>query len=243
MKQNLKTEIKRSFEVSPPDQTKKRQFLRSMPRKKIGFWKFLMIQAGFLRKWTLILSLLPLLPALIGHLEQNFNGLWAVCAWVPFLVLLAVSEVSRSNLYGMGELELSARFSLKSVVLARLVLFGLVDAVILGSLVLLCHGMPSRTLPQILLYVLVPYLLTAAVCLQLCRWISGKESLYACAGAAALISGGISVLQWRASPLFQHSQLPWWGLMTVLLLAALAYELRQTIKQTEEYPWNLSWIE
>ena len=43
---------------------------------------------------------------------------------LPFVALLAVTEGTRSAVYGMEELELATRFSLKSVLLARLCLVG-----------------------------------------------------------------------------------------------------------------------
>ena len=53
---------------------------------------------------------------------MNSNVLWITAALLPFVALLAVTEGTRSAVYGMEELELATRFSLKSVLLARLCL-------------------------------------------------------------------------------------------------------------------------
>ena len=71
---------------------------------------------------------------------MNPNVLWITAALLPFVALLAVTEGTRSAVYGMEELELATRFSLKSVLLARLCLVGSLHAALLLCLTLLCRG-------------------------------------------------------------------------------------------------------
>lgn len=61
----------------------------------------------------------------------------------------------------MEELELATRFSLKSVLLARLCLVGSLHAVLLLCLTLLCRGTGAASFGRTVVYLLVPYLLTA----------------------------------------------------------------------------------
>ena len=67
----------------------------------------------------------------LGRSCMNPNVLWITAALLPFVALLAVTEGTRSAVYGMEELELATRFSLKSVLLARLCLVGSLHAVLL----------------------------------------------------------------------------------------------------------------
>src|SRR5699024_12440455 len=99
--------------------------LSSFPTRRssdlpISMWQFILTQATYLRKITWIFSALLLLPAVIGAFHIGHETLWITSAIVPFLGLLAVAENNRSITYGMSEFELSTRFSLKSVVLARM---------------------------------------------------------------------------------------------------------------------------
>ena len=55
-------------------------------------------------------------------MDEKYVG--AVYGLVPFLVLISVTESTRSYRYEMEELELSSRFSLKSIVMARMVILG-----------------------------------------------------------------------------------------------------------------------
>ncbi len=60
----------------------------------------------------------------MGGFFASENTVWIVSAFTPFLALLLIAESTKSAIYGMNELEMSARFSLKSVVLARLIILG-----------------------------------------------------------------------------------------------------------------------
>ena len=73
-----------------------------------------------MQKRTLFLAAALLILALVSACYINKNTIWTVSAFVPFLGLSAVTENSRSMVYAMSELEMSARFSLRSVILARM---------------------------------------------------------------------------------------------------------------------------
>ena len=68
-----------------------------------------------MRKSTLLLSFLLIIPALLGTYYIDLNTIWVISSLIPFLALLAVTESTRPAVYGMIEFEISTRFSLKSV--------------------------------------------------------------------------------------------------------------------------------
>ena len=138
MNRRLKRALAASF--SPPPPQRKTVFLRTLPQPDLSLGTFLWNQIPYLRKRTWLLSCGVLLPAVWGGSCMNPNVLWITAALLPFVALLAVTEGTRSAVYGMEELELATRFSLKSVLLARLCLVGSLHAVLLLCLTLLCRG-------------------------------------------------------------------------------------------------------
>lgn len=122
MNRRLKRALAASF--SPPPPQRKTVFLRTLPQPDLSLGTFLWNQIPYLRKRTWLLSCGVLLPAVWGGSCMNPNVLWITAALLPFVALLAVTEGTRSAVYGMEELELATRFSLKSVLLARLCLVG-----------------------------------------------------------------------------------------------------------------------
>ncbi|WP_290685514.1 hypothetical protein [Intestinibacter sp.] len=146
-------------------------------------------------------------------------------------------------MYGMIEFEMSTRFSLKSVVLARLSILGILDFIILCCVTPLCCISSEISLFQTAIYLFVPYLLTVNTNLWITRHFQGKESIYACMSIAVLISGLNVSLHFIAKFIYQFSYFNWWLLLAVILIAGMINELSHTIKQTEEYRWNLSLID
>lgn len=138
MNGQLKRNIQKAFKTPELDEQKKAEFLKKVPQPPISMWQFILIQAAYLRKRTWVFSLLLLFPSVIGACHIGYETLWITSAIVPFLGLLAVAENNRSITYGMSEFELSTRFSLKSVVLARMSILGVLDFIILACLVPLC---------------------------------------------------------------------------------------------------------
>ncbi len=234
MNRYLRQKLQKAFEIPMPDRQEKARFLRTLPRPRISMCQFLLTQIAYFRKWTLVLSVLFLLPALLGARRIDPDTLWILSSLIPFLGLLAVTEGTRSAAVGMQEFEMSTRFSLKSVMLARLSVLGLLDVLVLCCLIPLCHISSNLTLLQTGLCLLVPYLLTVNISLCLARRFHGREALYGCMSAAALVSMGNWGLHPIADFIYQFSYLPWWIILSVLLMGRMAQEIYRTVKQTEE---------
>ena len=128
-----KDELKLAFEAPMP--LKKRQFLRTIEPSGMNMFEFLISQLGYIRKWIWGVSLLIFSVSLIGSVFLSVEMLWIISAMTPLLALIIVAESGRSEYYTMAELELATRFSLRSVILARLTILGLENAVLLCFLI------------------------------------------------------------------------------------------------------------
>lgn len=239
MNRHLRQRLQRAFEAPMPDQREKARFLRKLPRPRIRMWKFILTQAAYFRKRTLILSVLFLLPALLSVRQIDPNTLWIISSMIPFLGLLAVTESNRSAMVGMQEFEMCTRFSLKSVTLARWSVLGMLDGLVLCCLIPLCHISSKIPLLQTGLYLLVPYLLTVNTSLWLTRRFHGREALYGCISTAVLVSAGSWGLHLAADFIYQFSFFHWWIILSVFLTGRMIQEIYHTVRQTEELVWSL----
>lgn len=235
MNRYLKRELKKAFAVPVPNPQEKARFLRTLPQPSIPTWQFLLTQIAYLRKWVLVLSVLFLLPTLWCNRHMDADTLWSISALIPFLALLAVTESTRSAVYGMQEFEMSTRFSIKSVMLARMSILGLLDAFVLCALIPFYAAGIKLSLLQTGLYLLVPYLLTANSSLWIARRFHGREALYGCLCAAVCVSLLSCGLRLLADIVYQISYVHWWLFLTVFLLGKTTGEIRRTITQTESY--------
>ncbi len=235
MNKNLKQEMKKAFIFPEPDRQEKARFLRTLarPSPSISIWQFILTQIAYCRKWIWILSLLFLLPALAGARHMDPDTLWILSALIPFLGQLAVTESTRSVIYGMQELEMSTKFSLKSVVLARMSIWGLLDGLVICCLIPLCRS-GNMSMLQTGIYLLVPYLLTVNISLWLTRRFRGREAFYGCMCAAVLVSAGSFGLHLIADFIYRFSYIHWWIILSAFLLGRTVWEICQTLKGTEE---------
>ena len=244
MNHQLKRNVQKAFAAPKPNQQEKTRFLRSLPQPQISTFRFICVQASYVRKlsWILsgLISGLILLLALFCAYHISQDTVWVVSAFVPTLGLLAVTESNRSMTYGMSELEMSTRFSLKSVVLARMSIFGVINLAMIAVLAPLCRIGNDFSLLQTGMYLLVPYLLTVNFSLWIARRTNDKEMIYGCMCVATIVSGINTVLHFVTDLIYQEIYAGWWFVLSILLLIATVYEIRCTIKRTEEYTWNLS---
>lgn len=237
MRKALKQALKAALEAPVPE--RKAEFFGHMQAPPISNFEFICSQIGYIRKWIFGFSGLAFMTALIGSKYLQKDMLWCICAFAPLLALSVITESGRSFTYGMAELELSARFSLKSVVLARLGILGAANLCLLCLLIPLAYRNSGATILQAGAYILCPYLLTVFCGLWVTRKVHGKEAVYLCAGIASFVSTG-DIMAFQAFPiLYGGQQSIWWIAAFMLLAAGTAKEFYQTIKQTEELAWSL----
>ncbi|MEF9916362.1 MAG: hypothetical protein RSD97_07870 [Lachnospiraceae bacterium] len=233
----LKNELKEIYAVPKP--IRKQQFMSCIDSPKISISEFVLGQIGYIRKSIWIIALL-LFGVLLFCLNKSANITFGIfSAMIPIYSLLMVMESSRSFQYGMEELELSSRFSLKAVVLARLCVLGMMNFFVL---LILCplfwqHYYAEQFYYGI--YILVPYLMTCFLDLFVIRKIRGKEGVYSCIAITILISVTMLVFFTMQVPVHKIFGAAGWVTVIVFLVILNGREGFQLFKQTEEYTWNL----
>lgn len=232
MNRKMKEALKEAFEAPAP--IRKQEFLRGVSPQKVSIFSFMLSQAGYIRKRVLGLSLLLFGLSLTGACFLELDMLWVISAFMPFIALSAVTENSRSMAYGMDELEMSSRFSLRNVVLARMGIMGVLHLILLCLLMPLAYAHSIFTVLQVGVYMLIPYLLTDVVSLWLIRNIRGKEGLYSCVGAAVCVSSLYSLLR---EPLINTLYMNYFGWLIVVLFGLIILyvkEMQKMVQQTQE---------
>lgn len=237
MNRKLKDALKSSFEAPAP--VRKEAFLRDVQMPPISSFAFVCSQAAYIPKWIWALSVMIFSIALIGAEYLEKNMLWCISSFMPLLALAILTESGRSENFGMAEFELSTRFSLKSVILARLGILGVTNLILTGMLVPLAIRNSETTVLQTGIYLICPYLLTVFLGLWVVRKIHGKETIYLCTGIATGVSFG-SMILYQAFPFILGGHLfIRWVVAFVILGIGAADQCYKMITQTEELAWNL----
>lgn len=236
MKYNEKTILQEAFTAPPPK--RKEEFFKNRAQTSISTASFMKMQIAYIRKRVWVMSALVFVCAALGVEFAGQDCVWVVAALMPFIALCTVTESARSVTYGMAELEMASRFSLKSILLARLGAIGLMHAAILCLLIPFVGNQASVPLTQIGVYWLVPYLLTSVLGLMAVRKVHGKEAVYICMGIAAVVSYLNFILKEILPQLYEEKQLLWWIAAGIYLLAKVLKEYKKALYETEELAWN-----
>lgn len=207
--------------------------LRTLPPPRPTGWTFVRTQAGFIRKrmWALQFAVLAGVLALVaaGGAADYALPQYALCAAAaPLLLVANVQDLARVYHRGMLELELATRYSLPRVTAARLLVFGLCDAVLLGILAAVGSVVSRADLGVVLLYCLTPFCCVSALCMGLLRHLRpaafGKGALV----VVAVVLGGLllpvgRMQRWLYGP---ESRIFWAGAL-VCSAAALVWQTRR----------------
>lgn len=233
---NWKRELVKAYGAPPPKG--KLPFIRSLGLQKTSLFGFLLGQTGYIRRRIWCLSTIIAAVSLFFSRAMPRDLMWVISALTPALALAAVCESGRSEWYGMAELELATRFSLRSVVLARLIILALVNGALLGLLAALGAWRGEVRPLAAGMYLLVPFLLTANLSLWVLRSYPGRESGYVCGGIALMVSVSVLLSRENLAPYFRERYLPLWAAGTLALSLGLVWQYQKQMKRMEELVWN-----
>lgn len=221
-----------------PEPVEKAAFLKRHRRRELGRWELVAVQIRYIRWWVWAVSL-----ALFGGILWTASparemGGWYAAAFTPFLALLMVMENGRARACQMEELELACRMARHSVVLARMVVLGLFHLALLAGLTPPLAVWGAVGMARTGVYLLTPYLLTAALGMELTRRVRGRECVLVCGGAAVLVSGlGFLLINWpMILGLSEHFSL--WVAALAVSSIAVAVEISLNFHERSEWLWN-----
>lgn len=231
MRKSWKEALQEAFEAPQP--LEKEEFLRKLDRPRTGMGAFILSQAAYINKWSWLASIFVYAVAVTGAVALSMDMVWAISALTPLLALALVSECGRSERHEMGELEMTTRFSLKSVISARLGILGVENLGVLCLLVPLGMRNNQMGMVQTGLYIAVPFLLTAFLSLWMAQRLRGQENVYVSAGIAVCVSLMAYVFHREIPALYQESRMGWWMAGALLLAAGLLGQYGRLIKNAE----------
>lgn len=237
MDKKLKQALEAAYRAPAP--AGKTAFLKQHRRRELGRWELAAVQAGYVPWWIWALSLALFGVILAGAWKgmRAEAGLWFAAGLTPFLALLALTENGRSRFCRMDELELACRIPRQSVLLARMLVLGLFHLVLLAGLTPALAVWGAVGAARAGVYLLTPYLLTAALGMELTRRIRGRDGILACGGAAVLVSAAGLRMGTVRPELYWPENFPLWLGTLAAALTAVGIELI-IMNKSEELSWN-----
>ncbi len=201
----------------------------------INHGEFLLRQFFYIGKWIWLLSAVLLL-FILGICHGNTgNYPFALTSLLASGILV---ETGRSSRWKMAELEYTARFSLKSVMLARMFLVGAVETAGLLAVIWVVRPWFSYSLIRVFLYMMVPYL-TASLSGSLYERRHRADNVWGSLLICLLSSFFFAAAPYCLSSLYEERLVIIWGAGFILLVLSLGASLRRWSFEMEEPVWSL----
>lgn len=232
----LKRLIKSAYSI---EASRKNEFIKNYQRRELNYRELLRVQLQYMgAQLTAICGYaLAMLLGSLANIDVKLAKIVAVLA--PLAALFALTGLGKSEKYGMEEIEMSSRFSLRTITIIRLAIIGIAGLAIMLAASCALSAVTGMNLFVSFAAAGVPYLITTFLCMLLIRRWHSPKNIYGCvviaAGVCAAMFGGIDILERCCAGLYRSA------LSGVLLISAglTAVEVCAYIRESEELQWNL----
>lgn len=204
-------------------------------KTSINMGSFIFSQVFYIRKRVYLISLAVLAASVLAADYAGAGSIWYIAAMMPFVALCMVSESARSEIYGMAELEMASRFSIKSILMARFGTIGLVHMILLCILIPIVRYSTFLSFVRVGIYLLVPYLAASVLELAAVRRFQGKEGISVCMGISVMVGWSNYLLEGLFKFLFGAKYFISWTVLAVYLTGKVIQEYRNIIYRNEEW--------
>ena len=217
----------------------KTKFLRKIRKPDTSLFSFIKNQFKLINSKAYIscfVYFVVLLVLLFGSYSQNQYIFLA--AGVPFFSLVLVYIVNTSNTYNMEELEMATLYSLKMVILARMLIMAVVTMSCISLMALFTSIIKNISLINILCYFFIPYFLNMYINLKILKKYRNNGLKY-CFVISSIIC--LLILFLIDKPTIVITINKYIYLFALIVLAVLSInESKKYIYGLEEHIWNLN---
>lgn len=233
MNNNRKELLRQAFALPEPE--KRDAFLATLRPRSISMTEFIFTQARYIQKsvWVIMLMILGVSALYVLRGSEQMERM--VATILPFAAAVAVFETQRSYIYEMTEMEASTRFSLRSVVFAKMLILGLVAFGLIAIITPMIAFSKETSILMTGVRILPPYLLTMIVCLHIERMNVGRNNMYLSIAIAAAVSVSTFLLGDHVAFLLTGVSSLLLVMVTILLLVVTLLECRKTLNYAEAF--------
>lgn len=139
----------------------------------------------------------------------------------------------------MMELELSTRHRLEEIILARIGILGSLDVLLFIPVCIVLAGMENLHVLQVVLYLMLPFLVTTFLSLVIARVQDGKNTIWYCLAVSVFMSVGYQVFGIVFDVLPGIEKEGGAFLCCIILCVGIGVQVKKLKEQMGEMAWNL----
>ena len=164
-------------------------------------------------------------------LRWSETGIWTFVSLAgPLLCLINANDLGGFFQPGIIEIQMTAKYSLRHAFLARLTLFGVIDAIVIGAVSAVMTACGTAAAWQVLLYSTVPYLLMCTGCMVIFQKVREESTLFCCAAWAVLLAGGLLASQSMGWQIYDAETASAWLLAGAAAMAVAVWQRAKLVK-------------
>lgn len=185
-KSQIEKDIKQFFDAPPPK--RKTDFLMSLSKMKRSQSKFIINQIRYidLSFWIaslfcILIEVLIIVMSLVSleqtdaSFQMSKENLWLIFSLLPLFTMLSSVELFKSFIHHTDEIEKACVYNLEELFLARIIIIGAFNVLILALLALTLKIIDPAHYLEMILYLLIPYLISGNVNLWILKRMRSKE--------------------------------------------------------------------
>lgn len=217
-----------------------REILAKQPDKHIAFCNFLILQIRFIARkiWLLQGLVLVILSFILtflfkANIYDKHHIAIQLCSLSIVILMTSVPLIQRSIHYQMHECESASYFSTVRLLMAKLLIIGIGDIIMLSVLLLITICSTYLNIGSALLYLILPFLLTLYCYLYLLAHIPAKWFSSCCIGLCSLLYLCIVLLNRFVPTFFNQNFSIGWIIVCLLFVFLCFSQLRYIICDSE----------
>ena len=236
---NIKNELKRLEILEPSEEhiqktvdlcraaysSRRRMRPLSTPQMILSQFRFIVKSVWVLQALVLLVMCFAVHQAALA--QDAVNIARAISLGSVFTAMTILPFYGRAGKYNMQEIESATRLSNARLILARLCVVGLGDAVCLIAFTFFSFGSMAKPVNATLIFIVMPFLLTSLADLFVLNRIKKSYGI----SVSVVVGLGISFAYWLMIQHLRPFALPAAAAACVLLLLALFFECRRLLKQ------------
>ena len=173
----LKRLIKSAYSI---EASRKNEFIKNYQRRELNYRELLRVQLQYMGAQLMAICgyALAMLLGSLANIDVKLAKIVAVLA--PLAALFALTGLGKSEKYGMEEIEMSSRFSLRTIKIIRLAIIGIAGLAIMLAASCALSAVTGMNLFVSFAAAGVPYLITTFLCMLLIRRWHSPKNIYGC---------------------------------------------------------------
>lgn len=205
-------------------------------------WKeFVLSQVRFLRRKEAVCQFLLIgiyILAAVKTKEYGRGAFQETCialsVFAPVLLMIHFCEIAKMYGNGIVEIEAATKHSLHNLVMARLIIYGVMDTIILCVVILVARNTSEMQLLQSVLYTMVPYHLMCFGCMEIMNRTKGSKIYEGCIAYGILMVMFFSVLGEIKPDIYDIRYMSAWAILLCVTFVLFINSTKKVLKQLKE---------